>query len=91
MKVYTWGRGDCSRLGYQPPLKQQLLPKKVDLPVKIKKVALGMFHALSLADSGEVYSWGSGASGQLGHDKLMNDVHEPSLLEKPSKDHGTRE
>lgn len=74
MKVFTWGRGDCGRLGYQPPLKQQTIPKQVDIPFKVKDLALGLFHSLALTVDGEVFSWGSGASGQLGHNKLMNDV-----------------
>jgi alpha-tubulin suppressor-like RCC1 family protein len=51
------------------------MPKQVNLPCKIKFLALGLFHALALSDDGEVFSWGSGASGQLGHNKLLNDVN----------------
>lgn len=73
-QVFTWGRGDCGRLGYNPPLKIQSVPAKVGLPHKVLHVALGLFHALALTSSGQVYSWGSGVSGQLGHDKVLNDV-----------------
>ena len=82
-QVYTWGSGDCSRLGYQPPLRQQLFPKHVSLETKIKKVALGMFHALALDFEGRLYSWGSGASGQLGHNKLQNDVKHTFIQKEP--------
>lgn len=73
-KVFTWGRGDCARLGYNPPLKQQKAPLLLQLKHKITQLGLGMFHAVALTDTGEVYTWGSGISGQLGHDKILNDV-----------------
>jgi len=84
-QLFTWGRGDGGRLGYAPPLKIQAQPARVRLPVKVARVALGLFHALALSDSGQVFAWGSGASGQLGHDKLLTDVasahqQEPKLV-----------
>lgn len=72
--LYTWGRGDCGRLGYNPPLKVQKIPTKVDLPCKLVKVSLGLYHCLGLSTTGQVYSWGSGVSGQLGHDKILSEV-----------------
>lgn len=37
---------------------------------RIIAVACGSFHTLAVNDSGEVYSWGVGEKGQLGHGDL---------------------
>eukprot|EP00741_Cyanophora_paradoxa_P000379 tig00000404_g370.t1 len=42
--------------------------------------AVGSVHCLALTARGEVYSWGSGGTGQLGHGDRKN-VEEPTLVE----------
>ncbi|MDP2438630.1 MAG: hypothetical protein Q8P67_23045, partial [archaeon] len=68
--VFTWGRGEHGRLGLgeddnhnkaipflvQGPLQQQL----------VVRIACGSLHTLCLTDTGQVFSFGSNASGQLG-------------------------
>jgi alpha-tubulin suppressor-like RCC1 family protein len=44
------------------------------LSLQVKKVGLGSYHAVALSNHGQVITWGSGISGQLGHDKILNDV-----------------
>lgn len=84
--MYSWGRGDCDRLGFKSPLKLQNVPRLLDLPHRVSKLSLGTFHVLALTEESLVYAWGSGISGQLGLEKIANDVtaelkeQEPQLI-----------
>lgn len=73
--LWTWGRGDCDRLGYKVKLKIQKHPRIVNLggKIKIMKVALGSYHAVALDYDGRVLSWGAGINGQLGHGKVQKE------------------
>src|SRR5690349_12824171 len=48
---------------------QQQLPTQVSFPAgtQIVDVAAGFSHMLAVTSKGEVYSWGHGTMGQLGH------------------------
>ena len=68
MDVYTWGHGDLGQLGHgdyrrrtEPTVLRALAGKE------IRAVAAGSNHAVALTMSGEVYSWGNGEHGRLGH------------------------
>ncbi|KAF3333961.1 RCC1 and BTB domain-containing protein 1-like protein [Carex littledalei] len=41
-------------------------------PIKIVQVACGEYHTAAISDSGEVYTWGLGSMGQLGHCSLQS-------------------
>ena len=67
--LYTWGNGDKHRLGhgttskeYAPRLVQSLRNKPA-----VIDVACGLGHTLVLLATGQVYSWGNGGNGRLGH------------------------
>jgi alpha-tubulin suppressor-like RCC1 family protein len=49
----------------------------------ITKLALGYYHAAAINDKGQVFTWGRGINGQLGHGSIMNEdsVHLVSSLE----------
>lgn len=74
--IYTWGRGDCGRLGYPVKLKVQKTPCPIRSlsNVKIEKVALGAYHTIALSEDGDLYSWGAGINGQLGHGRVEQEV-----------------
>jgi len=66
--VYTWGRGDDGRLGhgdngwkYVPRLAQALHGQV------IIQVTCGSYHTAAVSNSGELYTWGGGMYGKLGH------------------------
>ena len=66
--LYTWGAGWGWGLGHGD-VQPQWLPKVVEAlgAVVVRAVAGGESHSLALSEVGEVYSWGGGGHGQLGH------------------------
>ncbi|KAM5291210.1 RCC1 domain-containing protein 1 isoform 2-T2 [Glossophaga mutica] len=58
-----------------PPLYRPLAPE-----LRARRLELGTEHALLLDEAGQVYSWGGGRQGQLGHGTLEAEP-EPRLLE----------
>jgi X-linked retinitis pigmentosa GTPase regulator len=56
-ELYIWGTG---------PFGQYFSPMKV-INQKVKRVWTGTTFGLAEGISGELYSWGSNVSGQLGH------------------------
>ncbi|KAM8783149.1 RCC1 domain-containing protein 1 isoform 1-T1 [Rhynchonycteris naso] len=67
----------CARAYVSPrtPLVQPLAPE-----LRARRLELGTEHALLLDEAGQVYSWGAGRHGQLGHGTLEAEL-EPRLLE----------
>jgi alpha-tubulin suppressor-like RCC1 family protein len=67
-KVFAWGSNKTSQLGLGPHA-----PEWVPMPLPIRelshivKVAGGSEHSLALDSTGQVYSWGHGEGGLLGH------------------------
>lgn len=73
-EVYTWGNGEFFQLGHGN--KQSLkVPTKVRGLENIVSLSCSRGEknchtiALSRTSGGEVYTWGSGYKGKLGHDK----------------------
>ena len=67
--TYAWGRNSYGQLG-TGDTRDQNVPTKVKNSHSYRFVIArtGGSHSLALSAWGEVYSWGSGASGQLGQD-----------------------
>ncbi|XP_055479309.1 RCC1 domain-containing protein 1 [Psammomys obesus] len=59
----------------QPPFCKPLAPE-----LRVRQLELGAEHALLLCEAGQVFSWGGGRHGQLGHGALEAEL-EPRLLE----------
>ena len=36
-------------------------------------MALGYYHAAAISSKGEVFTWGRGINGQLGHGSILNE------------------
>ena len=76
-ECYAWGWGDRGQLGTggwknvsAPTLISKLLfaeANKTSTPVFISSIRCGADHTLALSDIGQVFSWGGGSRGQLGH------------------------
>jgi alpha-tubulin suppressor-like RCC1 family protein len=68
--LYTWGRGRAIGHGGDHET-QRLVPNKVTGggidEAMVVQVAAGSSHSMALTTTGELYAWGTGECGQLGH------------------------
>ncbi|CAK7341477.1 unnamed protein product [Dovyalis caffra] len=73
-EVFSWGSGANYQLGTGNTHIQKL-PCKVDAlhGSFIKLVSAAKFHSVAVSASGEVYTWGFGRGGRLGHPDF--DIH----------------
>eukprot|EP00980_Cylindrotheca_fusiformis_P015257 scaffold4243_cov126-Cylindrotheca_fusiformis.AAC.3 len=67
-EVFTWGRGDDGRLGhgdngwkYVPRITQSLAGQVVT------QVTCGSYHTAAVSGNGDLFTWGGGMYGKLGH------------------------
>ncbi|ELR11174.1 regulator of chromosome condensation (RCC1) repeat domain containing protein [Acanthamoeba castellanii str. Neff] len=71
--------GVSSSLGRADSRSGRPLPLQFPAGVKIKSAAMGYNHGLAITTQGEVYSWGSGVHGRLGHGDEQ-DANAPRLI-----------
>jgi alpha-tubulin suppressor-like RCC1 family protein len=77
-RVFTFGSTSRGKLGVNKRYpKCQPYPVEVEFfrikSMPIAKIVMGASHTLALAkETGEVYSWGQGSDGQLGHSTFMH-------------------
>ncbi|KAL6983497.1 hypothetical protein U1Q18_016883 [Sarracenia purpurea var. burkii] len=80
-RVYTMGSTVYGQLGN--PLADGKLPTCIEGKIAdsfVDEIACGSYHVAVLTAKTEVYTWGKGANGQLGHgDK--DDRHTPTLVD----------
>lgn len=81
--LYTWGSGVRGILGHKDEDNEKL-PRVVDslLGRNITMVTCGVAHTMALSAQGEVFSWGSGKYGRLGHGH-MRDRFSPLMIGAP--------
>jgi len=67
--VTSWGTGKWGELGFGAHTlfspRPQVIPKFRH--INIVQIATGRHHVLAVSNVGNLYSWGSGRSGKLGH------------------------
>lgn len=84
--VFAWGQGEGGLLGSNS-LESQHSPQEVkDLRNEnIITIVCGGLHSLALTQSGQVWSWGRGEGGQLGHprDSLISTEEGDLYLSQP--------
>lgn len=74
-KVFSWGEGDDGKLGhfnrtsYDIPRQIEALRSK-----RIKDIACGSAHSAAISQEGELYTWGLGDYGRLGHGDNSNQL-----------------
>lgn len=51
----------------------------------VASIAAGENHSVALTDAGQVWTWGSGSQGQLGHEIIAKSVKERPGFEVGSK------
>ncbi|XP_011043875.1 PREDICTED: uncharacterized protein LOC105139209 [Populus euphratica] len=89
--VLIWGEGaeggniGCvgNQFGYHSTLQvDSLLPKLLEptMMLDVRNISLGRNHAALITKRGEVFCWGEGSRGKLGH-KIDMDVSSPTIVE----------
>ena len=81
-ELFTWGKGLFGQLGHannQSISNPQLVSELSK--VKVVQVACGWQHTIALTNDGQVFSWGYGEDGQLGHGNT-DDLFKPKLISK---------
>ncbi|ESO89418.1 hypothetical protein LOTGIDRAFT_218809 [Lottia gigantea] len=80
-EVYSWGEGEDGKLGHgnrspcdRPRVIESLRGKEV------VDIAAGGAHSACITSNGELYSWGKGRYGRLGHGE-SEDQARPKLVE----------
>ncbi|BBN04096.1 inhibitor of Bruton tyrosine kinase [Marchantia polymorpha subsp. ruderalis] len=73
-EVFSWGNGVNYQLGIETTSILRVPARVDDLQgCDIVSVAAAKFHSVALTATGEVYSWGFGRGGRLGHPDF--DIH----------------
>ncbi|XP_055824113.1 RCC1 domain-containing protein RUG3, mitochondrial isoform X2 [Solanum dulcamara] len=77
--LWIWGKGDGGRLGFghENPVFVPTLNTHLD---SVRSVALGGLHSVALNSLGQVFTWGYGGFGALGH-KVYHRELVPRLVE----------
>lgn len=67
-QVFSWGEGEDGKLGHGNRLNLDK-PKMIDAlrSKKIREIACGSSHSAAITSNGELYTWGLGEYGRLGH------------------------
>ncbi|KAI3719130.1 hypothetical protein L6452_20024 [Arctium lappa] len=65
-KLWIWGKGDGGRLGFDH--ENSVFRPTVNFNLEsVRSIALGGLHSIALDSIGQVFSWGYGGFGALGH------------------------
>jgi len=74
-EVYTWGFNEKGQLGLGHRYNQEM-PTKVEIlsDQRIIGGACGLQHTAVISENGEVFTWGLGIFGQLGHGILRDEL-----------------
>lgn len=74
-QLYTFGSGNNGRLGHGNDDDQWVPTMVASLELySIVSLAAGYAHTVALTDDGQIYTWGSGKLGRLGHGTDSDEV-----------------
>ena len=67
--IYAWGFGSNGQLGIGDKLEDSFVPVKVKMPKweLVCEVSAGRSWSVARTVTGDIYTWGKGLRGQLGH------------------------
>ncbi|XP_031334464.1 probable E3 ubiquitin-protein ligase HERC1 isoform X1 [Photinus pyralis] len=79
--VYSWGDGDYGKLGHgsSSTYKQPKIIGGPFLSKTLKSIHAGYRHSAAVTVDGELYTWGEGDHGRLGHGD-NNSCHKPTQV-----------
>ncbi|XP_010025746.2 ultraviolet-B receptor UVR8 isoform X1 [Eucalyptus grandis] len=85
-KLYGWGWNKFGQVGVGNNV-DHCAPVQVKIPneQKVVQVSCGWRHTLAVTEQGNVFSWGRGTNGQLGHGESV-DRNMPKIIEALSVD-----
>ena len=84
--LYSWGLGTYGNLGngyrkdQDTPVLFHIMSPVAKVKKQVKQIACGSRHSMALTTDGEVYSWGFGRNGRLGHGSIA-DFDVPQRIE----------
>lgn len=82
--LYSWGLGTSGQLGNGAPLTSGVPVQVIEPPgVTLQSFSIGGNHILAVGSDGQVYGWGSGASGRFGDGTSTNRLV-PTLVQAPA-------
>ena len=82
--VYVWGKGANGALGMGPQVEMTHTPQRVLGNLKhehVVQVSAGQLHTIAMTKSGQLFTWGRGAGGRLGHKGGAVDLWAPKAVE----------
>eukprot|EP00941_MAST-03F_sp_MAST-3F-sp1_P005053 g5053.t1 len=81
-EVYTWGDKESGVSGHGDTDGHQYYPRVVEgmMGHRVQQIAACGFHTACLTEHGNVYSWGEGKFGRLGHGNERNQLA-PRLIQ----------
>lgn len=79
--LYTWGKGAFGRLGHgsEDDLPTPCFVKSLSR-CNIVRVSCGFAFTAAVTNEGELYTWGAGMNGRLGHNDY-NSIYHPKKVE----------
>ncbi|KAK2656331.1 hypothetical protein Ddye_009383 [Dipteronia dyeriana] len=85
-KLYGWGWNKFGQVGVGDNI-DQCSPAQVKFPndQKVVQISCGWRHTLAVTERQNVFSWGRGTNGQLGHGE-SSDRNIPKIIEPLSRD-----
>ncbi|XP_052190726.1 ultraviolet-B receptor UVR8 isoform X2 [Diospyros lotus] len=85
-KLYGWGWNKFGQVGVGDNV-DHCSPMQVRFPheQKVVQISCGWRHTLAVTERGNVFSWGRGTNGQLGHGESI-DRNVPTIIESLSVD-----
>lgn len=81
-KIFSWGEGEDGKLGHGNRLTLEK-PKMIETlkTKRIRDIACGSAHSAAITSQGELYTWGLGEYGRLGHGD-NNTLLKPKMIQK---------
>lgn len=81
-KIFSWGEGEDGKLGHGNRLTLEK-PKMIESlkQKKIRDIACGSAHSAAISSQGDLYTWGLGEYGRLGHGD-NNTLLKPKMIQK---------
>ncbi|KAI8481810.1 putative E3 ubiquitin-protein ligase herc1, partial [Branchiostoma belcheri] len=80
-EVFSWGDGDYGKLGHGNSSTQKY-PKQIQGALQgkvVKSISAGYRHSAAVTEDGELFTWGEGDYGRLGHGD-SNSKNLPTLV-----------